>query len=172
MEIDHYLATETFLQEEFDWLEQIIRVRIKTYFKTNTEEQSIYDIKPPIIGEDSTYESFLLHYELGFTERVIISMITASILKPEVFDLLYTKNEVTGAAYVEFGGKIEDRRFIPTFRTAAFILNESKNALPVILYPLFEQSHPFTHFSLLDFSDTTFRTRIETTMRFSMKLNT
>lgn len=167
MEIDHYLATETFLQEEFDWLEQIIRVRIETYFKTNTEEQSIYDIKPPIIGDDSTYEGFLLHYEFGFTERVIISMITASILKPEVFDLLHTQNEVTGTTYVEFGGKIEDRRFIPTFRTAAFILNESKNALPVILYPLFEQAHPFTYFTLLDFSNTTFRTRIETTMRFS-----
>jgi hypothetical protein len=167
MEIDHYLATETFLQKEFEWLEKIIRVRIENYFKASDKLQSIYDIKPPIIGDESTYERFLLHYELGFTERVIIAMITASILKPEVFDLFHTQNEVTGMAYVEFGGKIEDRRFIPTFRTAAFILNESNTALPVILYPLFEQSHPFTYFSLLDFSETTFRTRIESTIRFS-----
>ncbi|WP_339893722.1 ATP-binding protein [uncultured Algibacter sp.] len=167
MEVNHYVATETFLKQEFDWLEQIIRMRIETYFKTNDKKQSIYDIKPPIIGDESTYERFLLHYELGFTERVIVSMITASILKPEVFDLLHTQNEVTGTAYVEFGGKIDDRRFIPTYRTAAFILNESKNALPAFLFPLFEQSHPFTNFSLLDFSNAPFRTRLETTMRFN-----
>jgi AAA+ superfamily predicted ATPase len=167
MEIDHYLATEAFLQKEFEWLGKIIRLRIESYFNAVEKEQSIYDIKPPIIGDESTYERFLLHYELGFTERIIIAMITASILKPEVFDLLHTQNDVTGITYVEFGGKIEDRRFIPTFRTAAFILNEGNNALPVILYPLFEQSHPFTSFSLLDFSETTFRTRIETIMRFS-----
>jgi DNA polymerase III delta prime subunit len=167
MEIDHYIATEAFLQKEFEWLEKIIQVRIANYFNPIEGKQSIHDIKPPIIGDESTYERFMLHYELGFTERIIIAMITASILKPEVFDLLHTQNEVTGIAYVEFGGKIEDRRFIPTFRTAAFILNESNTALPVILYPLFEQSHPFTHFSLLDFSEATFRTRIETTMRFS-----
>ena len=167
MEIDHYLATETFLKKEFDWLSKIIRVRYESYFDIAKPKQSIYDLMPPILGDESTYERFILYYELDFTERVIVALITASILKPEVFDLLLSKNEITGNAYVEFGGKLEDRRFIPTFRTAAFILNESKDALPVILYPLFEQTHPFTYYQLLDFSDTTFRTRIETPMRFS-----
>ena len=85
MEIDHYLATETFLKEEFEWLENIIQVRIESFFNMKDDEHSIYDIKPPIIGEESTYERFLLHYEFGFTERVIVAMVAASTLKPEIF---------------------------------------------------------------------------------------
>ncbi len=167
MEVDHYVATEKFLQKEFLWLEQLVSVRMEAYFKMKEPERSIYGIKPPIIGKESTYERFLLHYELGFPERVIIAMVSASVLKPEVFDLFHTQNEITGIPYSEFGGKMEEHRFLPTFRTAAFILNDSKSALPVILYPLFEQSHPFSHFSLIDFSDTTFRTRMETIIRFT-----
>ncbi len=169
MEIDHYEATESFLQKEFEWLSELIKVRVASYFNTKESAISIFDIKPPLIGEESTYERFLLHYELGFAERVIVSMVAASVLKPEVFDILHTQNEITGIQYTEFGGRIEDRRFIPTFRTASFILNDTKMALPVTLYPLFEASHPFSYFSLIDFSDTTFRTRMETPIRFTQE---
>ncbi|WP_452223640.1 ATP-binding protein [Lacinutrix chionoecetis] len=167
MEINHYLATETFLQEEFKWLEELISIRLQSYFNVAETEQSIYDVKPPIVGDRSTYEQFLIKYRFDFRERVIVAMIAASALKPEVFDLLHTQNATTGMTYTEFGGKITDRRFEPTFRTAAFVLNESQMALPLILYPLFDESHPFSTFSLLDFSQATFQTRIDTVMRFT-----
>lgn len=170
MEINHYLATETFLKMEFEWLEKIIQLRVGSYFNTAAETPFIEDVKPPIIGDESTYERFLLHYDLGFMERVIVAMIAASTLKPEVFDVLLTKIQDSAVVHVEFGGTIKERRFIPTFRTAAFILNENKDALPLILNPIFELSHPFTYFSLLDFSGTTFHTQIDSILRFSPEM--
>ena len=140
MELNRHTASKSFLIQEFAWLEKLISDRTSSYFTKDQLKYSIYDVAPPTISNESLYEQFLLNYKFEFEERVIVSMILASVLKPQIFNIFLTKNKITGVRYTEFGGKIIEDRFIPTYRTAAFVL--SGNELPLILIDLFQNEPP------------------------------
>lgn len=165
----HHKAINSFLEQEFSWLKQIINLRFESFFDPEFEDQSIENIQPPKIGEDSAYERFLSTHNLGLSERIVIGIALASTLKPELFNLFHIENKVTGKNYSEFGGAMNDNKFTPTYRTAAFILNDKPQALPTAIYELFEQAHPFTSEGIMNFSTSNFQNRLDTPIKLSLE---
>lgn len=165
----HESGINPFLEKEFSWLKKIINLRFECFFNPEAEEQSIDELTPPIIGIDTAYEQYLLDHQLGFSERIVIAMALAASLKPEIFNLFHIENKVTGKNYSEFGGKLESNSFFPTYRTAAFLLNDEPQALPVSIYQLFEQEHPFTANGIMNFSEANFQNRLDTKIQLSLE---
>ena len=165
----HNAGINSFLEKEFRWLKQIINLRFESFFDPEFEERSIDSLTPPIIGIDTAYEQYLLTHELGLSERIVVAMALASTLQPEIFNLFHIENKVTGKNYSEFGGIMKDNKFTPTYRTAAFILNDEPQALPTSIYELFEQAHPFTASGIMNFSASNFQNRLDTPIKLGLE---
>lgn len=165
----HTSGINPFLKKEFSWLKKIINLRFECFFNTETEQHSIDELTPPIVGIDTAYEQYLLDHQLGLNERVVIAMALASTLKPEIFNLFHIENKVTGKNYSEFGGTLQSNSFIPTYRTSAFLLNDEPQALPLSIYQLFEQDHPFTTHGIVSFSEVNFQNRLDTVIKLSLE---
>lgn len=165
----HEIGINPFLEKEFSWLKKIINLRFECFFNPESEKQSIEDLAPPIIGIDTGYEQFLLDYQLGLNERIVVAIALASSLKPELFNLFHIENKITGKNYSEFGGIQQNNTFIPTYRTAAFLLNDEPQALPLSIYQLFEQDHPFTANGIMSFTESNFQNRLDTIVKLSLE---
>lgn len=165
----HESGINPFLEKEFSWLKKIIHLRFECFFNAEREKQSIDELTPPIIGIDTAYEQYLLDHQLGFSERIVIAMALAASLKPEIFNLFHIENKVTGKNYSEFGGLLQNHIFIPTYRTAAFLLNDEPQALPLSIYQLFEQDHAFTADGIMNFSAANFQSRLDTPIKLGLE---
>lgn len=165
----HQHSINPFLEQEFEWLKQIIHFRFEHFFQSETSPASIDDFSPPIIGRHTGYEQFLLDLQLGLNERIVIAIALATTLKPELFNLFHLENKVTGKQYIEFGGIIEQNSFIPTYRTAAFLLNDIPEILPLSIYALFEQEHVFNAMGIMDFSSSNFQKRLDTPIKLGLE---
>lgn len=168
MEELHQYGINNFLEQEFAWLKKIIDLRFNSFFSEGTDE-SIDDISPPLIGINTAYEQFLLEYQLGLSERIIVAMALARTLQPELFNLFHIENKVTAKTYAEFGGIVENNSFVPTYRTAAFLLNDLPQALPLSIYALFEQEHVFTANGIMNFSEANFQNRLNTPIKLGLE---
>lgn len=160
---------ELFLEKEFEWLRKLIEYRLESHFHADESKYAIDRLTPPKISNTIEYEKFLTKYKFGIEDRVLIIMILASTLKPQVFDVFLIKNEITGIRFSEFGGKIEQDRFIPTYRTAAFIL--SGNKLPLFMTDFIKAEHPFIKFSILELKSTQLSSILDETMKLSEDIN-
>ncbi len=165
----HEYSINPFLEQEFEWLKQIIHFRFEHFFQKEKTSASIDDFSPPLIGTHTGYEQFLLDFQLDLNERLVIAMALATTLKPELFNLFHLENKVTGKQYNEFGGLIENNSFTPTYRTAAFLLNDEPEALPLSIYALFEQNHIFTSSGIMNFSSSNFQKRLDTPIKLSLE---
>ncbi|MEN2280803.1 hypothetical protein AAGF08_01605 [Algoriphagus sp. SE2] len=163
--INHHTELESFLEKEFNWIAKLIEHRMNSYFNHGDLKSIIYEIPFPKLSERSSYEIFLSKHDFGIEGRLIISMILASILRPEIFDVFYIKNEITGLKFSCFGGKSKGNRFIPTYRTAVFIL--SGNKLPIYLSKLFQNDHAFSKFSILNLSGTSLSSNLDKAMKLN-----
>ena len=116
------------LQHEFSWLSAVLKARIGSYFKKSHIKMS--DFAPPAINEQSRYGAFIHQHNLNLQQRFVVSMALATFISPNIFDVLKTKNKLYNSPYTEFGEilnlggmvKQSSTRFIPTIRTALFIL--------------------------------------------------
>ncbi len=144
------------LENEIDWLSQVLDTRIRLYFEQACDYGSIYEITPPSLDDDhSEYAALVRKHKLQFDERLILILGLTVHLRPQALDTLLITNGNTGRGYTEFGGwkgKVHGG-FLPTCETAAFLIagNDLKKRIDVMRY--FDESHPFVSHDLLTFGD-------------------
>lgn len=131
---------------ELLWFEKVLDTRIKLYFQNETGYQSIFDITPPDLSNSaSNYAKLVNHYPLSFSERIVLIMALIPHVRPNLFDILYTKNENFNRGFTEFGG-INGKYhggMLPTGETVNFILSGENLASRFHLSYLFEDDHFF-----------------------------
>jgi len=113
------------LERELAWFAAVLEMRLKLYFGNANDLASIFEIAPPDLSEDdSPYAQFLRHYELTFSERIVLLLALIPLVRPQLLDVLWSRNEATDRGFTEFGGVhgATHGGFIPTGETAAFIL--------------------------------------------------
>ena len=113
-----------FIQQELDWLSELITLRLKSYFQH--QDSDIFTVAPPDAGkEDSPYAQFIVSHGLTFEDRVALAMAFAAYLKPELLDCFCIKNSDTGLRFAEFGcvERTGGRILSPTLETILFILS-------------------------------------------------
>jgi len=113
------------LTQEFAWLIRVIQTRLELHFKQDTVYQSIDEVVPPEISrKEGAYPTFIQKHKLSFAERLLLILALVPHIKPEVLDILLTKNKEYDRRYSEFGGVLLEGHLglIPTAETAMFLI--------------------------------------------------
>jgi hypothetical protein len=139
------------LERELDWFAEVLNARLKLYFGTDNAPASVDIPPPPLDGSDSPYACFIRHYELSTAERLVILLALIPHIRPQLLDVLWSKNETTERGFTEFGGLhgATHGGFIPTGETAAFIVAGDDLAARFALTRLFEGDHWFARHNIL-----------------------
>ena len=116
----------SFIQQELNWLSDVILMRLRTYFKQDNSGLDIYSIKPPMAGDQQgAYASFIITNGFGFEERVALALCLSPFIMPQLMDCFCIKNNDTGLRFAEFGcverpgGSV----LIPSLDTVLFVLS-------------------------------------------------
>ena len=120
------------LEKELIWFSSVLDTRIALYFEHDTSESegekifgSIEEIPlPDLSNDDSAYGSIVSDLDLEFDERILLALTLVPHIRPDLLDLLFTRNKNFDRGFTQFGGwKGESHGgFIPTCETAAFII--------------------------------------------------
>ncbi len=139
------------LDREIDWLALVLETRLSLYFRKPCDYESIQQIAPPDLLQDSSAYAQLVHeHQLNTEERVILILALVPHIRPQVLDLLFV-NTPFGRNYTEFGGWIGKHHggFLPTCETAAFLIAGTDLVKRFELTQMFERHHPFMKAGLL-----------------------
>jgi len=140
------------LSRELDWFAEVLDARLKQYFGAGGAAGPVFAIDPPDLGgSDSGYARFVRRHGLGFSERLVLVLALIPHIRPQLLDVLWSKNEATGRGFTEFGGLQGNTHggFIPTGETALFVLAGDDLAARFELLELFEGDHAFARHDIL-----------------------
>mgnify|MGYP001592169856 CR=1 FL=1 len=143
------------LERELEWFSKVLDMRLKLYFGTENTGNSVFDIPPPDISmSNSCYAQFLRHYTVSTAERLVLLLALIPHIRPQILDVLWSKNETTDRGFAEFGGLRGTMHsgFIPTGETAVFIFAGDNLAARFELTLLFEGDHFFSRHNVLHLS--------------------
>ncbi|MFO1433890.1 MAG: ATP-binding protein [Candidatus Competibacteraceae bacterium] len=147
------LANAHDLEGELDWFAKVLNARLQLYFGAeNVPTSSIFGIPPPELGDsDSPYGRFVRQYELSVVERLVILLALIPHIRPQLLDVLWSKNEATARGFSEFGGLqgTSHGGFIPTGETAAFLVAGDDLAARFELMRVFAGDHDFARHNIL-----------------------
>lgn len=141
------------LEAELEWFHRVLDARIQQYFQVKGHVTDPLRIPPPDHGEGGTfYQGMIRQYELIPEERLVLMLALAPDIKPNLLDILFTRNKNFDRGFTEFGGSLGDRHggFIPTVETAYFLLTGGSIPLRLQYAYFFEESHIFKRYSILD----------------------
>ena len=114
------------LEAELEWLAQAIELRLKHYFAKDAAASLALpgELAPPALKSKSgPYAAALAQHELDPTERLLLALALAPLLRPQLLDVLATRNEATQRPFTEFGGIVSLAGSVwPTGETACFLL--------------------------------------------------
>ncbi|TPN86988.1 ATP-binding protein [Aquimarina algicola] len=113
------------LNQELTWLNTVIHTRIALHFGHETPYETIDELYPPdITSYSSPYANFVRKNHLTVQERLVLVLALVPHIKPEVLDILCSKNQDYDRRFSEFGGLFVQGHngLIPTAETAMFIL--------------------------------------------------
>lgn len=143
------------LEGELNWFAQVLDTRLKLYFKTETNEDtvaSIFEIAPPNLSHSNSYYAQLLgQHQFSCRERLAILLALIPHIRPQLLDILWTKNEAIERGFTEFGGLQSSSHggFIPTGETLTFLLAGDNLATRFTLMRMFEGDHAFARYNIL-----------------------
>jgi len=140
------------LQQEFQWLKNVIHTRIDLHLNNESPYESIFQIPPPIHPpKSSLYANFLEHYKLHPAERLIVLLALAPHVDPHILDAFFLKNPLTQRGYPEFGGMKGTIHggFLPTGETALFLLAGTNLQQRFAFFPMFTKDHFFKSHKIL-----------------------
>ena len=143
------------LERELDWFAEVLDARLKLYFGKPSAVASVLEIAPPDLNDSvSPYAQFVGHYEWTFAERIVVLLALIPLIRPQLLDVLWSKNEATERGFTEFGGVhgATHGGFIPTGETAAFVLAGDDLAARFEVTRLFEGDHIFARHNILHLS--------------------
>ncbi len=140
------------LEAELDWFFNVLDTRLKLHFGHECPRQDIFELTPPKFDKDeSTYGSFLDHYDLSFAERVVLVLSLVPHLRPQMLDVFFTKNAANERDFTEFGGRNGHgyHGFMPTAETALFLLTGNDLQKRLSFQYLFDADHFFNRHNIL-----------------------
>ncbi|MEQ1353487.1 MAG: ATP-binding protein [Candidatus Acidiferrum sp.] len=140
------------LGRDLAWFAEVLDLRLKLYFGKEGQPASVFDISPPdLSGSNSPYAQFVSHYEWSFPERIILLLALIPLVRPQLLDVLWSRNDATQRGFTEFGGVhgATHGGFIPTGETAAFILAGDDLTTRFELTRIFEGDHIFARHNIL-----------------------
>jgi len=142
------------LETELSWFYQVLDTRFRHYFRQEGEEAADPSTLPaPDLSDvDGYYTRLVNHYELVPEERLVLMLAVAPDIKPEFLDIFFTQNSDFDRGFSEFGGILGKRHggFIPTIETAYFLLSGGSIRHRLLYAHLFEHTHIFQRFKILD----------------------
>jgi hypothetical protein len=115
------------LGADLEWLAQALQLRLADYFANPSRSPLLPGeaLPPPDLAiSDSPYANFLRKCSLSAAERLVLLLALAPTLRPQLLDVLLTRNESTQRGFTEFGGiqRASGSAFLPTVETACFLL--------------------------------------------------
>ncbi|HRH13363.1 MAG TPA: ATP-binding protein [Azonexus sp.] len=112
------------LDAELDWLAAVLQRRLNSYFGNPPANPPLPgEIKPPALPEGaSTFSTFVTAHKLNAAQRLVLALALAPVLRPQLLDALWARNEATQRGFSEFGGVHGGGQFVPTGETACFLL--------------------------------------------------
>lgn len=153
MELDALKQNADTLAAELHWLATLIDVSMKLYWNEECPYKSITEILPPDLSDnDSAYAGILKHYQISFSERVILLLAIAPHIQPKLLDIFLIKNNAYDKGFTEFGG-IKGQHFsgfLPTGETAVFLLASNDLEKRFRISELFSDDHKFKKFNILN----------------------
>ncbi|MGD9155144.1 MAG: ATP-binding protein [Bacillota bacterium] len=143
---------------DLQWLQTIIERRINNFINQNYPEQvvKIDTPAPDISAAGVFYADFVRCHELTTEERQIVLLALAPEVQPELLDQFLIRNSLYDKTFTEFGGLATGcfNGFIPTFKTALFLLGGEEVSEQLRYSGLFEKTGKlFEHGILRDFRD-------------------
>ncbi|WP_019498217.1 AAA family ATPase [Pseudanabaena sp. PCC 6802] len=151
------------LDRELDWFAAVLDARLRIYFKSDPEDEnsvaSIFDIPPPDLSHsNSSYAQLIRQHDFPSGERLAIVLALIPHIRPQLLDVLWTKNDAIARGFTEFGGLQGTTHggFIPTGETVAFLLASDDLADRFKLMRLFEGDHPFARYNILHLATVAF----------------
>lgn len=149
---------QTFLLQEIEWLEKIIRSRLHNYFNKENELADILSIQPVEPGNFvSNYSEFIIKNHLNFEERLVLIMALAPHVRPDFFDNIFNQELNGQGEFPQIGGirGKSFRGFLPTVETALFVLAGNDLELRFKTQFLFDTEHFFYKNQVINLSDST-----------------
>lgn len=133
--VDLKVANSEVIERELSWLAAVIDARLNAYFDKSRIEQrtaagadvesgSMVLPSPPKLDElNCSYGNFLGQYQLSVAERLLLILSLTPHIRPQLLDVLLSKNEAIGRGFTEFGGVAGSNHggVIPTAETALFL---------------------------------------------------
>lgn len=141
------------LGREMQWLARVIDTRMKLYWSQSSSYKTIFEVNPPNLqDDDSMYASVIRHYDMSFSERIVLALALAPHIQPHLLDVFFIKNADYDRGFTEFGGIKGQNHggFMPTGETASFILTDSDLEKRFLLITVFSEDHFFRKFKILD----------------------
>lgn len=152
MDITILQANARTLAGEMQWLGRVIDTRMKLYWNRPSDYKTIDDIELSDLSQDnSLYGQIVRHFDMNFSERVILLLALAPHIQPHLLDVFFVKNADYDRGFTEFGGiKGQNHAgFIPTGETVSFILAANNLARRFSIPGYFSEDHFFRKFKIL-----------------------
>jgi len=111
-----------FIEQEMEWLAKVIDTRLKLYFGQECAYHSIEELQP---GDDPKFYELLGHKkQLSFADKIMLWLCMTPLLKPQLLDSFYVKNQDIDNRFSEFGAHraAQFNGLLPTMDTLLFIL--------------------------------------------------
>src|SRR5204862_376905 len=144
---DPLTANARDLEADLAWLAEVIDARLASYLRREIGTRDPLSIPPPdLAGSGSPYARFVRDFDLPVPLRLTVLLALAPHVRPEMLDVLYTRNDATARGFTEFGGVAGTQHggFLPTGQTAAFLLAGDSLALRFQTMRLFDGDHVLT----------------------------
>ncbi|MFQ6027893.1 MAG: ATP-binding protein [Dehalococcoidia bacterium] len=140
------------LEKELAWFAQVLDTRFSLYFGHECQYESVHDVLPPELAEDSEYARLVQSCGMNFDERLVLILSLIPHVRPQLLDTLFVQNKNLDRIYTEFGswqGKTHGG-FLPTCETASFILAGRDLNQRFEILRLFEDDHFFAKQGILE----------------------
>lgn len=114
------------LEAELEWFGNVLDGRLKAYFdQEDSARFEFTSLSPPEFNCSSTsYALFISSNSLDAEERLVLILALIPYIRPQLLDVLWSKNASTDRGFSEFGGVRGNNHggFLPTAETVLFIL--------------------------------------------------
>ena len=140
------------LEQELVWFSEMLQARLQHYLETGQVGCDLGDFSLPHLDDrNSSYARFLQYYKVTTAERLVLLLALIPYIRPQLLDVLWSRNNTTERGFTEFGGLQGSTHggFIPTGETAAFILAGDDLGARFEFTRLFESDHFFARHNIL-----------------------
>ncbi len=154
MGIKDYVIT---LQNEMDWLQNVINQAISTYLQHEGEQPHWTEIPVPDLEDvDSPYANTIKKWQLDKYQRLALALALAPHIRPEALDIFFGQNKIYDRGFTEFGGIVDKEHsgFLPTGQTLLFMMASTEPEQRIEVFNLFDRSSILIKEQVLSLGDT------------------